>query len=40
MLKTQLEYKAIGRSVVYEIVNESYSTQTCSCCGVMPDSSR
>ena len=39
MLKTQLEYKAIGRSVVYEVVNEAYSTQTCSCCGVVPDSS-
>lgn len=39
MLKTQLEYKAIARSVVFEVVNESYSTQTCSCCGVIPDSS-
>lgn len=33
MLKTQLEYKAIARSVVFEIVNENYSTQACSCCG-------
>lgn len=39
MLKTQLEYKAIARSVVFEVVNESYSTQTCSCCGVIPVSS-
>ncbi|CAI1927541.1 transposase, IS605 OrfB family [Serratia quinivorans] len=35
MLKTQLEYKAIARSVVFEIVNESYSTQACSCCGAI-----
>lgn len=39
MLKTQLEYKAIARSVVFEVVNERYSTQTCSCCGVIPASS-
>ncbi|HCH1183460.1 TPA: transposase [Vibrio parahaemolyticus] len=39
MLKTQLEYKAIARSVVFEVVNESYSTQTCSSCGVIPSSS-
>ncbi|ASF13802.1 MULTISPECIES: RNA-guided endonuclease InsQ/TnpB family protein [Shewanella] len=39
MLKTQLEYKAIARSVVFEIVNESYSTQTCSSCGAIPVSS-
>ena len=32
MLKTQLEYKANARSVVFEEVNESYTTQTCSCC--------
>ncbi|PSJ48375.1 RNA-guided endonuclease InsQ/TnpB family protein [Zobellella taiwanensis] len=38
MLKTQLEYKAIARSVVFEVVNESYSTQTCSSCGTLPDS--
>lgn len=35
MLKTQLEYKAIARSVVFEVVNESYSTQACSCCGAI-----
>ena len=32
MLKTQLEYKANARSVVFEEINESYTTQTCSCC--------
>ena len=33
MLKTQLEYKANTRSVVFEEVNEKYTSQTCSCCG-------
>ncbi|MGB3916606.1 MAG: transposase [Thiothrix litoralis] len=33
MLKTQLKYKAIARSVVFEEVNEAYTTQACSCCG-------
>jgi IS605 OrfB family transposase len=39
MLKTQLEYKAMARSVVFLEVNEKYTTQTCSCCGVIPASS-
>ena len=39
MLKTQLEYKAIARSVVFGEVNEKYTTQTCSCCGAVSDSS-
>ncbi|WP_304515774.1 transposase [Cedecea sp. P7760] len=39
MLKTQLEYKAIARSVVFEIVNENYSTQACSCCGCISENS-
>jgi len=39
MLKTQLEYKAIARSVVYLEVNERNTTQTCSCCGVIPHNS-
>ncbi len=39
MLKTQLEYKAMARSVVYEEVNERNTTQTCSCCGVISASS-
>jgi IS605 OrfB family transposase len=39
MLKTQLEYKANARSVVYQEVNEKYTTQTCSSCGVLSASS-
>lgn len=39
MLKIQLEYKAIARSVVYEEVNERNTTQTCSSCGVISTSS-
>ncbi|MDP2761587.1 MAG: transposase [Sideroxyarcus sp.] len=39
MLKTQLEYKAIARSVVYQEVNERNTTQTCSCCGAISDNS-
>jgi IS605 OrfB family transposase len=35
ILKTQLRYKAIARSVVFEEVNEKYTTQTCSCCGTI-----
>lgn len=38
-LKTQLEYKAIARSVWYEEIDEAYTTQTCSCCGVISNSS-
>ncbi len=33
MLKTQLNYKAIAQSGVCIEVNESYTTQVCSCCG-------
>ena len=32
MLKTMLEYKATQAGIVFEEVNESYSTQTCSQC--------
>ena len=39
MLKTYLKYKAIARSVVFLEVNESYSTQTCSCCGSISSNS-
>ncbi|TAL39752.1 MAG: transposase, partial [Alphaproteobacteria bacterium] len=39
MLKTQLQYKAIGRGVWFKEVDERYSTQVCSCCGGIPDSS-
>ena len=35
MLKTQLKYKAIARSGVFIEVDESYSTQICSSCGVI-----
>ena len=39
MFKTMLEYKSHQAGIVFEIVNEAYSTQTCSCCGVIPASS-
>lgn len=39
MLKTQLKYKAIGQSVVLMEVDEAYSTQTCSTCGAIPQTS-
>jgi len=39
MLKTALEYKCRQAGVVFDVVNEAYSTQTCSCCGVTPASS-
>ncbi|GAB3363758.1 MULTISPECIES: RNA-guided endonuclease InsQ/TnpB family protein [Giesbergeria] len=39
MLKTMLEYKSHQAGVVFEVVNESYTTQTCSCCGAIPASS-
>jgi putative transposase len=39
MLKTQLEYKAMARSVVYQEVNEKDTTQICSCCGAISASS-
>lgn len=32
-LKTLLEYKSAHAGIVFEEVNESYTTQTCSCCG-------
>lgn len=37
--RTQLKYKAIRQCVVFAEVNESFSTQTCSCCGAIPASS-
>lgn len=37
MLKTQLKYKAIARSGGGDVVNDSYSTQACSCCGAISD---
>lgn len=33
MFKTMLEYKCTNAGIVFEEVNESYSTQTCSQCG-------
>lgn len=39
MLKTMLEYKSHQASIVFEEVNEAYTTQTCSCCGAIPASS-
>jgi putative transposase len=39
MLKTMLEYKSHRAGIVFEVVNENYTTQTCSCCGVIPASS-
>lgn len=38
-LKTMLEYKCHQAGAVFAEVNEAYSTQTCSCCGVISDSS-
>ena len=38
MLKTMWEYKNHQAGVVFEVVNESHSTQTCPCCGVIPAS--
>jgi len=39
MLKTMLEYKCDHAGIVYEEVNEAYTTQSCSCCGCIPESS-
>ena len=39
MLKRTLEYKCTGAGVLFEVVNESYTTQTCSTCGIIPASS-
>ena len=39
MFKTMLEYKCDHAGIVFEEVNESYTTQTCSSCGVIPPSS-
>lgn len=37
--RTQLQYKALRHGVVFAIVNEAFSTQTCSCCGLVTHSS-
>jgi len=38
-LKTQLDYKSKGMRVAFVEVNESYTTQACSCCGAISDNS-
>lgn len=38
-LKTMLEYKGAHAGIVVREVNESFSTQVCSCCGVISASS-
>ena len=38
-LKTMLKYKCENAGVLFEEVNEAYTTQTCSCCGSIPASS-
>ena len=37
-LKSMLEYKCDHAGVVFEEVNEAYTSQTCSSCGAKPDS--
>lgn len=39
ILKSQLQYKAIARGVWFMEVSESYTTQSCSCCGAISGSS-
>lgn len=39
MLKTTLEYKCNHAGVVFEEVNEAYTTQVCSCCGCLSSNS-
>lgn len=39
MFRTALKYKCHQAGVMFEEVNEAFSTQTCSCCGVIPASS-
>jgi len=38
-IKSTLEYKCANAGVIFEVIDEAYSTQTCSCCGTIPDSS-
>ncbi len=39
MLKTQLEYKSIAMQGVFVEVNEKYTSQICSCCGLISPNS-
>jgi putative transposase len=36
--RTMLSYKSMAAGVVFEEINEAYSTQTCSRCGTLPNS--
>jgi putative transposase len=36
--RTMLQYKSIAAGVLFEEINEAYSTQTCSTCGCLPAS--
>jgi transposase len=38
LLKTMLEYKCDHAGIVFKVVGELYTTQTCSNCGTLPDS--
>jgi IS605 OrfB family transposase len=38
LLKTMLEYKCDHAGIVFKVVGEQYTTQTCSDCGALPDS--
>lgn len=38
LLKTMLEYKCDSAGIVFKVVGEQYTTQTCSNCGTLPDS--
>jgi IS605 OrfB family transposase len=38
MLKTILEYKCDHAGIVFKVVGEQYTTQTCSSCGALPNS--
>jgi IS605 OrfB family transposase len=39
MLKTQLDYKSTAMQAEFVEVNETYTTQACSCCGAISSSS-
>lgn len=39
MLRSQLRYKASRHGAIYVEVDERWTSQTCSCCGEIPDSS-
>lgn len=39
ILKTMLKYKSEHAGVVFREINEAYTTQACSCCGAISDSS-